>query len=1057
MQSDNPVLETKLQKELMDLLEDFGRYGDDEGGARIQRLLPQVRDQRAVLVRLTKRFATKMGSPIDEAFLKKYLEQLTPEQVLLNVAPLCTKAAPGDGNAHRVILNQLAKKTDLVSDLYMEDRVQGISASDEEEVLGLVQALKVMDHRFYPQAVLFLADYFYRKSGLVKRNDEQHQLHLIENALQMILEVKNLSDYDLSLKDNIITAYANHFFLVAKGGAVKFMQASDVFAFISLDIENSEGLTVEWLKNMLILKQTQMVEERSRPAIILSKHNTRTQMSTENNTIAQPGASVIGIYLGELGVSANQAQENITLATIQERCEKLKACYSKQGKEDAETAKVLLVSFSEEEIISIFKKEMIIVEDNSEGIHFEPQRQEARSVVHRVEQLFLNRLQTIVCPTNLDKRLREIALLAVGSSQFKGHGYLADHGDITTDENYNKQEQRALMCIQGITDPKIALDLFTKCASQATDKKRLSGLMSELSSRIIDTVFTEKDNPRAYNAENLKLVHSALNYMIPVVSKIPVWSKSSDRSLMTYLKTLLMLFFTVRNVPGNFDENPRTLLNFFVAIQQLKQDTLNRFPGQILSELSDKVQEFIKECEKYLAQLYTEHYANLQSSLSEEMAKKVLHDFPASLIQIVSQDLKKPATQKAFHQVLENLQNPEGARLFQQRLKDLRLSPATCTEVLHSFTMSLEPDALNEGVQKVIMAHPPLERKGLEEVIQTALQKILQETLKEVVQAILQKDLMELVVGILSAPHSSQDFGGMARLSSLLSKISDRDALFKLWMKRLKTCDASGVNEQFLDTYLNTFTPERILYEIAPLCMEIKSGNGNTRRTIFDKLSAQIAKMPYADIRKYIKEISKVNEQEVLCTLQCLESLNHRLYPPSVLSLAEYFYTRSKYQREEAEQLRLLEISLKLILKVDDSFGYLPTVNDGILSAADLKAKVILAYGNYCFPEHKFTEITEVFSFIGIANAEVLPFDCLKNLLSIKQEQIAKVKKATRVAQGTEEEPTVSLDEEDVVRGLDDEESVRIVIGNVDSFAGAHTPAGVHILIHKLVPSKLIC
>lgn len=948
------LTQEQLTRLVASLLSVTNNPEDTEGNARLTALRARITDNNLLFRQLMERLETHTCSGVNEEFLAEYISPLTPEQVLLTIAHLCVEAKPGNGNAHRTVLSLLAKKIELIPDLYIENRIRNISMTDEQEVKSFVHCLATMNHRLYPEAVLSLANYFYRKSASLKADDEQ--LRVLENALTMIFKANCSSDYAANLKDSIVAAYGNHFF-----PNEQFMQASEVFAFLGLEIENTEGLTFEWLKNIIEVKlaseqksameaiRVRMVTggmEASAPTMILSTSQVASSSQTANQVLQaqyqplQPQLEQIlsrKIKIDAEREAATKAEGDARKANVPhaQKMVFIAAATTAVALKIAEAenalaeAKALLAPFSEAQLIAILRNEMI----TSANIVLQ----------NAIERVFIDRLAAIINPTDkqgkplneanvqrLNKVLKDLALASVSSSLFTGHGYFGDH-DFTA-ENYNKQEQRALKCIELITDPKICLDLFRRFLGQATDSKRLSGLASELSTKIIGSVISNNDN--------IQLVQSAFNLMIPMVSKIPVWSKSNDASLMAYLKTLQMLFFAIRNyvepnpVTGyqghHVPEYPTIVRTFFITVHQLKLDTLNWWDRLVSSqnnpqnaqvvvidkkneEEQKKVINLIKECEKhYLAELYRVYYENPQTPLTQE-------------------------------------------------------------------------------------------------------------------------ELMELVAGLLSVNSHQEDSEGRIRTRDLLAKVTDRNLLFKALIKRLETHDCNGMNEEFVAEYINSFTPQQALLEVAPLCMKAKAGNGNAHRVVLTILAKRIEFLPDAYLQDLIRNITIENEESVTQLVECLISMDHRLYPETLVFSAEYFYGKSAVQKEETEQLRALENALKMVLKLKTSSEEIAT----------LENKIVVAYGNLLFPGQGFKQAEAVFAFVGlvgITDTKGLTFQWLQTVVHMTQSRLVIEKGMAReahhaaIAEQTAQAAPKTMggalaELNDLLAALEEEEPVRFVVG----------------------------
>lgn len=518
----------------------------------------------ALFEQLMEKVKTEACDEINEAFLMEYLTPFEPAEVLAKFAHLCLPVKAGNGKAYRTLFACLNTKLELLPYKYVEDRIHGIDSPEDEAVVRrMVQSLEAMNHTFCPQAMCSLAEHFYRKITRLQSEDEKRQS--LAKAIKIILKVENADNIAPQLKDGIMVAYGNHMF-----PRKTFIHAEDVFTFV--DLNNLAELTLERLQDACQKKQAQLAKEEA-----LAQQQSAQAPAPQKRRPPPPPP---------LPEDLEKKKEEDKLLKrrkdeLSGRCRALYALWT-LSKSDKEMAGAFArIIFTEDDIAFIFKENIIASFNNP-----------------TFEGLLIKKLIEKLGNQNI---LKEIAILAVRSPNYKGHGHPVGGFE------YNQQEWAAQKSIEKITDPTVLLALLKKLLSQASAIKNVSGLVVEVTTRITSLQFAANSN--------IQVVYDAIKAMLAVLHQIPVWSKSSDAHLTPYLKSVETLFSTIAYHKDAYHKDfDVTVRNYFVAVHKTKVGILNLHPGK----LSQNLNIVLTQCEDMLEPVYRRYYNNYQAPCDQK-------------------------------------------------------------------------------------------------------------------------------------------------------------------------------------------------------------------------------------------------------------------------------------------------------------------------------------------------------------------------------------------------------------------------------------------------------
>lgn len=253
-----------------------------------------------------------------------------------------------------------------------------------------------------------------------------------------------------------------------------------------------------------------------------------------------------------------------------------------------------------------------------------------------------------------------------------------------------------------------------------------------------------------------------------------------------------------------------------------------------------------------------------------------------------------------------------------------------------------------------------------------------------------QDELVQFAADLLSSVNYTDrkdEFYIKNILYEVLGKIPDKHSLFKAVMKNMETQDCD-VYKRFLNSYidsLNPLNPKELLKHISFACVKAKASNNTQLVDSWCRLNLKISLcVTDHDIENLINNIDiNHNAAEVMSIVESLVYLKHPLYPTAVLSLAEYFYKKSKDLKGEEEQKEMLANAVKLIFQAE------PT---DYVNAA--KANILAAYLCCYFPSESnrliMSTYHELLEFLEI-DTTLEPnciFAILKNAIQFKQATI---------------------------------------------------------------------
>lgn len=170
------------------------------------------------------------------------------------------------------------------------------------------------------------------------------------------------------------------------------------------------------------------------------------------------------------------------------------------------------------------------------------------------------------------------------SPEYIGRGYPLGR------RSENRYEQRAMEYIQKIYDVKILTELLGIVLSHATARKNVACIISELVSKIVGIYYKDE----VHRAQNVPFVYNAIDHLILIMRKIPLWSETKEDSLRPYVQGIEQLFTCIPD-----DQQRHGQL--FVEIHKFRSEMLNRHPN-----MSEKLKDFLKFCNFMSSNIFCE-------------------------------------------------------------------------------------------------------------------------------------------------------------------------------------------------------------------------------------------------------------------------------------------------------------------------------------------------------------------------------------------------------------------------------------------------------------------